>query len=287
MAGARDVDALTGTETTGHEWDGIKELNTPLPKWWLYVFYATIGFSIVYTILFPAWPSLSGYTAGVIGYSSRERHNLGLEQVRAQRAVWYEKFGVLPVDEIARNPDLLQFARAGGGALFADNCAPCHGTGGVGRPNYPVLVDDEWIWGGGLDDIRTTITHGVRSEDPDTRLSQMPAFGADGILTAEEISAVADHVLALSGAGAGDAGGAEIFAENCVACHGELGEGIAELGGPDLRDRIWLYGGSKPEIVSQIVRPKHGVMPAWSGRLDEVQIKQLTVYVHTILGGGR
>jgi cytochrome c oxidase cbb3-type subunit 3 len=287
MAGKREVDPVTGTETTGHEWDGIKELNTPLPKWWLYVFYATIAFSVVYMILFPAWPSLSGYTKGLLGYSSREQHLQTMREVRAERAVWYDKFSDYSLQEIVRDPDMLQFARAGGDVLFAENCASCHGTGGVGRPGFPALVDDAWLWGGSLEDIHTTISYGVRNDHPQSRFSQMPAFGADDLLSREQVGAVADHVLSLSSGGEGSEEGARIFAEQCVACHGEQAQGMIELGAPNLRDAIWLYGGTRQEIVAQIASPQHGVMPRWQGRLDDVQIKQLAAYVHTILGGGQ
>lgn len=287
MADQKIIDELTGTETTGHEWDGIKELNTPLPRWWLYVFYLCIAFSVVYIILFPAWPSFSNYTKGLLGYSSREQFNEMMANVRAERAVWYDRFADKSLEEIDQDPDLIQFAAAGGGTLFAENCAPCHGRGGVGTPNYPVLADDDWLWGGTLDDISTTITYGIRNENPDARFSEMPAFGADEILSPEEIAATADYVLSLSGNGASNEEGAEIFAEQCTACHGELGEGNPALGAPNLRDQIWLYGGTRDAIVSQMRKPKHGVMPAWTDRLDDVQIKQLAVYVHTILGGGQ
>jgi cytochrome c oxidase cbb3-type subunit 3 len=287
MAQSKPVDAVTGTETTGHEWDGIRELNTPLPKWWLYVLYATIVWGVIYTVLYPAWPWLNGYTKGVIGHSSREKLNTTMEGVRAGRSAWYDQFAQRSLEEIVSDNNLLQFARAGGEVIFGENCAPCHGTGGIGRPGYPVLVDDEWIWGGTLADIQQTITHGIRNANPESRSSIMPAFGADGLLSREEIAAVADHVLSLSGAAPANAAGAAVYAENCASCHGELGEGIAELGGPNLQNQIWLFGGSRDAVIAQINRPRQGVMPPWSGRLDDVQIKQATVYVHTVLGGGQ
>ncbi|MBK8906840.1 MAG: cytochrome-c oxidase, cbb3-type subunit III [Rhodospirillales bacterium] len=280
------VDPLTGTETTGHEWDGIRELNNPLPKWWLYVFYATILFSIVWFILFPAWPSLSGYTQGVLGYSSRERLNAELEEVRQSRSFWMDRFEQSSVEDIAKDPELLNFAMAGGRVIFGDNCAPCHGSGGAGAPGYPILADDEWMWGGSLDAIHQTITYGVRNEHADTRYSEMPAFGADEILEPAQIDAVADYVLSISGQGEAAGGDGEtVFAENCVACHGEDARGIPEMGAPNLTDGIWLYGGTKDEIVAQVVKPKHGVMPYWIGRLSDAEIKQAAIYVHS-LGGG-
>lgn len=287
MASSKHVDALTGRETTGHEWDGIRELNTPLPKWWLYVFYATIIWSAVYMVVFPAVPWLSGYTRGIWGYSSRADLNQAMANLRAERAVWYDQFAQKSLQEIVQDDRLLQFARAGGEVIFAENCAACHGTGGVGRPGYPVLVDDEWIWGGKLDDVHTTITYGIRNANTDSRQSAMPAFGADGVLTPQEIAAVADHVLSLSGAGPANAEGARIYAENCNVCHGDVGEGIADVGAPALNNQIWLFGGGRDALIAQITRPRQGVMPAWTGRLDDVQIKQVAVYVHTVLGGGQ
>lgn len=287
MASNKYVDAVTGRETTGHEWDGIRELNTPLPKWWLYVFYATIIWSAVYMVVFPAVPWLSGYTKGIWGYSSRADLNQTMDKVRAERAVWYDQFAQKSVQQIAEDDKLLQFARAGGEVIFAENCAGCHGTTGVGRPGYPVLVDDEWIWGGKLDDVHTTITYGIRNANPDSRQSAMPAFGADGVLTPQEIAAVADHVLSLSGAAPANADGARIYAENCNVCHGDVGEGIPDVGGAALNNSIWLFGGTRDAVIAQITRPRQGVMPPWSGRLDDVQIKQVAVYVHTVLGGGQ
>lgn len=282
-----DIDTVTGTATTGHEWDGIKELNTPLPRWWLYVFYATIVWGMAYSIVYPAWPTLRSYSTGFLGYSSREQHNKNMETLMASRAVWSEKIASTPIADIAKNPDLLAVAVAGGKTVFANNCAPCHGTAGVGRPGFPSLVDDEWIWGGSLDAIQTTISHGIRNTlDPDTRQSVMPSFGADGLLTQPQIAAVADYVLSLSGSGTANKEGAAIFAEQCSACHGELGQGNAELGAPSLRDKIWLYGSGKQDLIAQITRPRLGVMPPWNSRLSPVEIKQAALYVHT-LGGGQ
>ena len=281
-----EKDAISGQETTGHEWDGIKELNTPLPRWWLYTFYACIAFSLVYVILYPAIPSFSSHTPGVLGYNSRVELEGQLAEARARQAESWDAIAAAELSEIRSNADNLTFALAGGAAAFADNCAPCHGQGGAGRPSFPVLADDAWIWGGSLDDIHTTLLHGIRNGGDEARESEMPAY-AD-ILEPEQIEAVADYVLSLSGAehdGTSAAAGQEIYAENCAACHGETGEGLRELGGPRLNDQIWLYGGSRDEIVSQIRQPRLGVMPGWQERLDASTIKMLTVYVHS-LGGG-
>lgn len=283
-----EKDALTGKETTGHEWDGIKELNTPLPKWWLYLLYATIAWSIIWAILYPSFPSLSGYWRGTTGWTQRTAIAEQMRAVEAERAPVLERIRAADLDEIRRDPDLLQYAMAGGRVAFADNCAACHGAGGEGRPGgFPNLADDSWIWGGGLEDIYRTILHGIRNtQDPDARMSMMPAFGQ--ILSRREIDDVAEYVLSLTGRSTdaqSAARGAAIYADQCVACHGERGEGVREQGGPALNDAIWLYGGSKREIAAQIANPRMGVMPPWQGRLDEATIRMLTVYVHA-LGGG-
>jgi cytochrome c oxidase cbb3-type subunit 3 len=285
-----EKDSVTGTETTGHVWDDIRELNTPLPKWWVYVFYATILWSIGYYVLYPSWPLVTTYVGGTLGYSSRANVEVALAEAKKAQGQYVESIANTDVTEIANNPDLLHFALAGGRAAFNINCAPCHAPGGAGRPGgYPVLADDAWLWGGDLETILQTIDYGIRSGHEETRESEMPAFGADGVLDKAQVGDVAEYVLSLSGkssdAAAADRG-KPLFEENCVACHGEQGEGTPELGAPRLNDQIWLYGGDKADIVAQVNQPKHGVMPAWVGRLDPVTIKMLAVYVHS-LGGGQ
>jgi cytochrome c oxidase cbb3-type subunit 3 len=284
-----EKDALTGKTTTGHEWDGIKELNTPLPKWWLYVLYATIAWSAVWWLLYPSWPWFSGYFGGILGANQRLELAQRLAVGGAARTQYLERIGAASLDQIAHDPELANFALAGGAAAFADNCAPCHGLGGAGQGFYPSLADDAWIWGGTLDAIQTTILYGIRSGHEQARFNEMPAFGALGMLGPAEISDVAEHVLALSGQSEdaeAAARGAPIFAEQCASCHGEQGEGNQELGAPALDDAIWQYGGTKEAIVAQISSPRHGVMPAWVGRLDPATIKTLAIYVHS-LGGGQ
>jgi cytochrome c oxidase cbb3-type subunit 3 len=289
MAANREIDDVTGIETTGHEWDGIKELNKPLPKWWLYVFYACIVWSIGYWVAYPAWPLISGYTEGMLGYSQRQTVARSIEEARAAQSQSNEAIAKAALADIAASPDLLQFAIAGGRAAFGDNCAPCHGRGAQGFKGYPNLNDDDWIWGGTLDAIYLTLQHGIRAANDETRQSAMPRYGLDGVLTKEQISDTADYVLSLSGlnheAAAAERGKA-IFAENCAACHGEDGKGNQELGAPNLTDAIWLYGSAKADIVKSIETGRGGVMPAWAGRLDENTIKKLTIYVHS-LGGGQ
>lgn len=284
-----EKDALTGVETTGHEWDGIKELNKPLPKWWLYVLYATIVWSAVWWVLYPSWPGISGYFGGILGYDQREALVDRMREAGTRRAAFLERLEGAELSQIADDPELMSIAFAGGEAAFADNCAPCHGLGGAGQGYYPTLADDAWIWGGSLDAIYQTILYGVRSGHPDTRINEMPAFGALDLLTREQVNDVAEYVLQISGQehdAQAAARGEAIFAEQCAACHGERGEGSEDLGAPDLSDQLWMYGGSKRDIVQQIHVPRHGVMPAWTGRLDPETIKSLAVYVHA-LGGGR
>jgi cytochrome c oxidase cbb3-type subunit 3 len=282
-----EKDAITGTPTTGHEWDGIKELNTPLPKWWLYVLYASIAWSVLWWLLYPSWPGITGYFGGLIGSNQRLELNERMVAARTSQAQWLDQIADASVEEIAADTELLSFAIAGGEAAFADNCAPCHGLGGAGQGFYPTLADDSWIWGGTLEDIHTTLLYGIRSGHDEARISEMPAFA--GVLERAEIKDVVQYVLSLSGQAEDDeaaARGEAPFADNCAGCHGEQGEGMAEVGAPALNDQIWLYGGSEDDVAAQISRPRHGVMPAWEGRLDPETIKILTVYVHA-LGGGQ
>ena len=287
---APDVDALTGTATTGHVWDGIRELNTPLPRWWLWLFYATIIWSVGYWIVYPTWPLLSSYTTGAFRWHSRDAVVADIGALKAQRAAMVDRLAAASLQQIAADPVLLDFARAQGRSAFAENCAPCHGAGGGGGRGYPNLNDDDWIWGGTLDEIAQTIRHGVRSADAETRQgAAMPAFGRDGVLKRADIDNVTEYVRSLAGlpvdAKADLAVGKKIFADNCAVCHGEAGKGKRELGAPNLSDAIWLFGSDHAAIVNGVWNGRGGVMPAWAGRLDDVTIKALAVYVHS-LGGG-
>ena len=289
-AGVPERDLATGEETTGHEWDGIRELNTPLPRWWLWTFYGTILWALVYVVLYPAWPLVDSATRGVLGYSTRGEVENAMEAAKEAQAENLQLVATLPLEDVASDPALARFAIAGGRSAFLVNCVQCHGSGAAGSEGYPNLNDDDWLWGGTLDDIETTIAHGIRfAQDPETRVSEMPAFGADRMLTRREIEAAAEFVLLLSGAVHDPslaAEGEKIYADNCAACHGETGAGQAALGAPALGDAIWLYGTDREAIAAQIHKPRHGVMPAWSHRLDPVTIKQLAIFVHS-LGGGR
>jgi cytochrome c oxidase cbb3-type subunit 3 len=281
-------DELSGVETTGHEWDGIRELNNPMPRWWVYTFYATILWAAVYVFFYPAIPMISSATKGYLGFSSRAELQQDLDQAKLGQAKFHEMIAAKSVQEIDADPTLREFAVAGGASAFKVNCAPCHGSGAAGGPGFPNLNDDDWLWGGDLDGIQATIAHGVRyDEDPDTHVSEMPAFGE--ILKLDETRQVAAYVWSLtnkpSSAALADAG-KQVFMDNCSACHGDDAKGKVDLGAPNLADAIWLKGSGEDAITRQVLAPRHGVMPAWQGRLGETAVKQLTVFVHS-LGGGK
>lgn len=290
MSAHKEIDHVTGVETTGHVWDGdLKELNKPLPKWWLYVLYATIVWSIGYWIVYPAWPTLNGYTQGIWGYSQRAAATSDVAAAKAAQKKFTDAIASTPLADIAKNQELMQFVQAGGARAFGDNCAPCHGRGAQGAVGYPNLNDDDWLWGGSLDEIAATITSGIRSGAKDAHESAMPRFGIDGILQPAQINDAAEYVLSLSGGSTDKAAagrGAAIFAEQCVACHGPEGRGTKDLGAPNLTDGIWLYGGRREDIVQTIRTGRGGIMPNWNTRLDPQTIKLLAVYVHS-LGGGK
>ncbi|MBC7156048.1 MAG: cytochrome-c oxidase, cbb3-type subunit III [Rhodobacteraceae bacterium] len=277
-------------ETTGHVWDGIEEFNNPLPRWWLWVFYLTIIWALGYTIAYPAWPLIERATPGLLGYSTRAEVAKDIAAVEARNADLVARLEQVDLAAIADDPALSSFANQAGAAVFRTWCAQCHGAGaaGVQAAGYPNLRDDDWLWGGTLDDIVTTVRHGIRNEDdPDARFSAMPAFGT--ILSEDEIAAVVQHVRAISGQSADAAlaaTGAEVFANNCVACHGTEGGGNPLLGAPALNDAIWLYGGDVATLTETVTNARAGVMPAWSGRLAEAEVRAVASYVHG-LGGGQ
>lgn len=286
MSTEPEYDEITKTYTTGHEWDGIKELDTPMPRWWLWCIYASIIWAIGYWILMPTWPLINDYTKGVLGYSHRDELNLELQAARDSRKVFSEKLLSADLETIKNTPELLEFAMASGGAVFGDNCAGCHGTGATGSKGYPNLNDDDWLWGGTLDDIHQTISYGIRGVHEDTRLSDMPAFLSDEILEKDQIADLASYVRSLSNASlVAPDGTAELFEENCAACHGESAKGNRDFGAPNLTDHIWLYGSDQETVVSTISYSRKGVMPTWVDRLDPATIKSLAVYIHS-LGGG-
>lgn len=285
MANKR-VDQPTGTETVGHEWDGIEELNTPLPRWWLWTFYLTIAWAVVYMVLYPAIPLLGKGTEGVLGWTSRGQLAKEVSLADQARRSVGEALVATDIARLEANPRLQQQAIVGGRAAFRINCSQCHGSGAAGSQTlgYPNLNDDDWLWGGDLRSIEYTITYGIRqAADNDKRQSAMPPF--EGAFDTGQVNALSDHVLSLSGKSRPNALGARIYADNCVACHGPKGEGDRTQGAPRLDDAIWLYGGTREDIARQILRPRMGAMPAWKDKLDPATIRMLSAYVHS-LGGG-
>ncbi|UWQ11616.1 cytochrome-c oxidase, cbb3-type subunit III [Aliiroseovarius crassostreae] len=274
-------------ETTGHEWDGIQEFNNPLPRWWVWIFYVTIVWGVWYTIAYPAWPLIKGATAGYLGYSTRGEVAAEIQRFDEMNASINAELAAADLTEIQPGTELYNYASQSGRATFATWCSQCHGAGADGAVGYPNLLDDDWLWGGDIEAIHTTIQHGIRdASNDDTRLNDMPAH--DELLEAEEITQVVDYVLSLSGGEADAANveaGAVVFEDNCSSCHAEGGVGDRDMGGPNLTDFIWLYGGDKETITESVAKGRTGVMPAWSAKLTEAQIKGVAVYVHQ-LGGG-
>lgn len=284
----KEIDEVTGVETTGHEWDGLKELNTPLPRWWLWIFYVTIIWSVWYWVIYPAWPTLSGNTEGTGQYTQFNELAASQNEIVERQKAYLDRFEGASFEEILDDPELYAFAIAGGSSAFKDNCATCHGTGGAGGKGYPNLNDDDWLWGGTLSEIHQTLEFGIRENNYDTRLSQMPAFGKDELLTKHEVDAVVDYVLSLSNNKILETEvveGAQIFKMQCASCHGDDGKGSHDFGAPNLADKIWLYGGDRSSVYQSVYSSRAGMMPAWGNRLDENTLKQLTVFLHQ-LGGG-
>lgn len=275
----------TKPETTGHIWDGLEEYNTPAPRWWLIVWLVCIVWSVIYWFFYPTWPTPGGNTKGANSWTSQSQLEESQIEIEKRQNIYLEKFNKSSFKEIEKNKELTEFAIAGGKAAFQNNCAMCHGTGAAGNKGFPNLNDDDWLWGGKIDDIYTTLKYGIRSTHEKTRVSAMPAFGVDRILTKEEIEQVADYVLSLSKKTQANIIGQKIFKENCTACHGENGKGSREVGAPNLTDKIWLYGSTKEDVVYTITHSRAGVMPTWSDRLDDATIRQLAIYIHS-LGGG-
>lgn len=303
-------DPKTSVGTTGHSWDGIEELNNPLPRWWVWSFYLCIAFALVYSVLYPAWPLIHGATPGLLGASTRADVALDIKRFDDLNAPIKAKLVAADLTAIEKDDSLKSYAMEAGKSIFATNCAPCHGSGAAGLQGkgYPNLLDNDWLYGGAIDAIHTTITHGVRNTvDPDARNQgiYMAAWSdkatgamadlATAKLTDEQVGQVVNFVLKISGQTADEAkatAGAAIFAENCAACHGAEGRGNRDMGAPNLTDAIWLYGGSDATLTQTIMYGRGGVMPTWgyapkgsTPRLTEDQIRAVAVYVHS-LGGG-
>ncbi|GAA6193424.1 cytochrome-c oxidase, cbb3-type subunit III [Phaeobacter gallaeciensis] len=275
--------------TTGHVWDGIEEFDNPMPRWWLYTLYACIIWAVLYSIAYPAWPMVNKATAGVLGWSTRADVANEIAAAEEANAAINTELETVELASIAGNPELNGYATSAGSAVFKTWCAQCHGSGAAGFKGYPNLLDDNWLWGGDIEAIHTTITHGIRNEDSDdARYSEMPAFGRDELLEDEEIDQVVNYVMSLSGEpmdASKVAAGTEVFADNCASCHAEDGTGDREQGAPNLTDAIWLYGGDHETLTETVYNARYGVMPAWNTRLTEAQIRAVSIYVHQ-LGGG-
>ncbi|MBP2277466.1 MULTISPECIES: cytochrome-c oxidase, cbb3-type subunit III [Sphingomonas] len=289
MADEKRIDEPTGTSFVGHEWDGIEELDTPMPRWWLYTFYACIAFAAVMVVLYPAIPMLHSASTGVLGWSSHGDLAKEMAADHARRAPVMHALEQTPIEQIPSDPKLLRAAQEGGHSAFKVYCTQCHGAGAAGAKGYPNLNDDDWLWGGDLKTIQQTLLHGVRQPgDDETRMSQMPAFGRDGILKPAEVQDVVSYVRFLSkqeGVTASSRRGAAVFTANCAVCHGDAGKGNRAVGAPNLTDGIWLYGGDRDTITETVTNARYGIMPAWGARLDPVTVKMLAIYVHS-LGGG-
>ncbi|MEC8041028.1 MAG: cytochrome-c oxidase, cbb3-type subunit III, partial [Pseudomonadota bacterium] len=270
--------------------DGIEELNTPLPRWWLWTFYATIVWGLYYVAAYPAWPLINGATQGFLGFSTRAEVAADIAEFEAKQAPMNDKLASVELTAIADDAELLGYANSAGAAVFKTWCAQCHGSGAAGAVGYPNLVDDDWLWGGDIESIHTTITVGVRqpTDEDYLRQSEMPAFGRDELLEDGQIDEVVNFVMSLSG-DAQDAtlveAGAVVYEENCAACHGDEGKGDIDQGAPNLADAIWLYGDSYDAIRESVYYARYGAMPAWNTRLSEAEIRAVSTFVHTRGGG--
>lgn len=279
-------DPVTGKETTGHEWNGIEELDSPVPKVVLLFLAATIIFSVACWILLPTFPLGKTYTKGVLGTDQRKEVAQKVAAAQAQRQEWASRIESMSYEQIMADPELMKVVKQTGHTLFQDNCAACHGMNATGGPGFPDLTAKKWLWGGTPEQIAETINVGINGTHADTRVSQMLAFGRDGMLTQTQILDVATYVQALSQPVEASperlAAGAKIFAEQCATCHGDNGKGKQDVGAPDLTDNSWIYGGDLNTIYKTIYGGRQGQMPSWEGRLSPLDLKLLTVYVSTL-----
>lgn len=281
-------DEPTGQYTTGHSWDGIEELNTPMPRWWLGIFYASIVIGLIYAVMMPSIPLINGHFKGLLGHSDREAVALDLATMRAERAQFSDKLTGANLEDIIGDPEVFRFAMAAGKSAFGDNCATCHGSGAQGFKGYPNLNDDIWVWGGSFEDIRHTLEVGIRASHDDTRLNLMQAYGRDDLLTRDEIKDLTEYLLAFTDRSENPEAavrGVPLYADNCASCHGADAKGDRAQGAPNLTDVEWLYGGERADILDSLNNGRQGVMPNWNERLEPEMITALAVYVHA-LGGG-
>ena len=290
----KDKDPVTGRDTTGHEWNGIKELNTPIPKVVFIFLGITFSFALLWWALMPAWPIGTTYTKGILGTNHRQDVARALSEAQASRAGWVGEIESLSYSEIEARPDLMKVVAESGRRLFGDNCAACHGAEGRGGHGFPNLTAQRWHWGGEPEAIEETLRVGINSAHAETRYGQMLAFGRDGMLSRPEINALVSFIRSKAqNVGApeprddqGVEAGAELFTAQCASCHGEAGRGMTETGGPDLMDANWLYGGDRASLVQTLVNGRQGHMPHWEERLSLAERRILTHYVLGLKAGG-
>jgi cytochrome c oxidase cbb3-type subunit III len=232
-------DPVSGRPTTGHEWNGIKELDTPVPRGVLIFIIVTHVWALLWWILMPTWPLLTTYTKGILNTDQRKIVEQDLTAAQAERAAWMKAIETSSFEEIQANENLMKVVRTTGHQLFGDNCAACHGADGKGRANYPDLTDDDWLWGGEVEKIAETMRLGINSRHQNTRVAQMPAFGRDAMLDRTQVTNVATYVQSLSNPAVSTPqnvaqvqAGREVFLTTCAACHGEDGKGNREVGAP-------------------------------------------------------
>lgn len=286
----KEVDPVSGTETTGHDWNGIKELDTPVPRAVLLFIIITHVWAVIYWVLMPAWPLAFTYTEGLLGIDQGEIVEARLREDQQVRSGWVDQVNALSYDEIAADEALMVRVTETGHQLFGDNCAVCHGRDAGGNAGYPDLTDNDWLWGDGSPEaIAETLRIGVNARHDETRISQMPAFGREQMLTGEEVRSAAAYVYSLSYPDYSTPenldfieGGKEIFAANCVGCHGETAAGDPEAGAPNLTDDRWIYGGELEQIIASVHGGRQGHMPTWDERLAPEEIKMLALYVHSL-----
>lgn len=287
-------DPVSGRETTGHVWNGIKELDTPVPRGVLIFLIVTHIFAFAWWVLMPTWPLGDTYTKGILETDQRRSVEKHLLESQEGRASWAKLIETESFAQIEADPDLMAIVRSTGHQLFGDNCAACHGVDGKGGKNYPDLTDNDWIWGGTPERIEETMRIGVNTEHPQARISQMPSFGRDGILDPDKVKDAAAYVYSLShpeyvttANRAAVSSGRELFQANCSICHGENARGNQDIGAPNLTDTHWIYGGDLAQIVETVHGGRQGHMPTWDERLTDTQIKILALYVHDLGAGTR
>nr|VFK38367.1 MAG: cytochrome c oxidase cbb3-type subunit 3 [Candidatus Kentron sp. TC] len=284
-----DKNPFPGEKNTGHIWDDvIRELTNPPPRWWMIAFIASLLFVVGYSILYPTWPLITDFTKGVLGWTSIKEYKEGVKEVDEMRVEYEERLAGMTAKEILDDADLSKYTKASAKVLFGDNCAACHGSVGQGNTGFPVLIDDDWLYGGGIEKLQESITLGRRGI--------MPAKGGQ-TMSKDEIEILANYVHGLSQGKDDDPKGKEMFMKKgCIGCHGMDAKGVQLMGSANLTDPIWRFVPGGVESARYTI--EHGVndpgnpktrnaeMPSFRERLDETTIKKLAVFVH-MLGGGQ